>query len=33
LDGERVLLNYFGAERNRSMSESDRRVEIRFYVE
>jgi outer membrane protein OmpA-like peptidoglycan-associated protein len=33
LDGERVLLNYFGEERSRSMAGSDRRVEIRFYVE
>ena len=33
MDGQRVLLNYFGEERSRSMTGSDRRVEIRFYVE
>ena len=33
LESDRVLLNYFGEERLSTSSASDRRVEIRFYVE
>ncbi len=33
LDGDRVLLNYFGEERLQTSLDSDRRVEIQFYVE
>lgn len=32
VDGERVLLNYFGEERAQAAGPADRRVEIRFYV-